>query len=186
MNLPETENIQEIKTIIREMPSDLDTPISIYLKLRDENPSFLLESVEGGERIARYSFIGIKPYAQYILRDRQIQIITGSSVKTVQLEPGTDPTMFLQKELSQYKSNPNKELPRFIGGLVGYMSYETIRHFEPTLNSKTHATGLPDAHYLLADTIIAFDHARRSLFLITNVVSFQKFMDSQIRESWVN
>jgi anthranilate synthase component 1 len=170
MNRLETGNIRELKTIVREVPSDLDTPISIYLKLRDENPSFLLESVEGGERIARYSFIGIKPYAQYILRDRQIQIITESSVKTVQLEPGTDPTMFLQKELSQYKSNPNKELPRFIGGLVGYMSYETVRHFEPTLNAKTHATGLPDAHYLLADTIIAFDHARRSLFLITNVL----------------
>ena len=64
-----------IQTIVREISADLETPISVYMKLRGQGPSFLLESVEGGERIARYSFIGIKPKAQYILRGHEIQII---------------------------------------------------------------------------------------------------------------
>ncbi|MCX6069105.1 MAG: anthranilate synthase component I, partial [Chloroflexi bacterium] len=144
-----------VKTIVRELPADLETPISVYLKLRGENPSFLLESVEGGERIARYSFIGIRPRAQYILRGNEIQIIEGDSSHKTNLEQAG--------------------LPRFIGGLVGYIGYESVRHFEPTLASHMQASialnsGLPDSMYLLADTVVAFDHARRSLFLIANVL----------------
>src|SRR5512140_792802 len=92
-----------IQTIIREINADLETPVSLYLKLRGNGPSFLLESVEGGERIARYSFIGVAPQAQYILRGSEIQIITGASTRTVQLDPGIDPTTFLQTELSQFQ-----------------------------------------------------------------------------------
>jgi len=161
---------QGIKTIVRELPADLETPISVYLKLRDKSPSFLLESVEGGERIARYSFIGIQPRAQYILRGSQIQIMQGVSTQTVDLGPGTDPTIFLQTEMARFQSQPQAGLPRFVGGLVGYMSYETVRYFEPTLKPHMPTDGTPDAYYLLADTVIAFDHARRSLFLIANVL----------------
>jgi anthranilate synthase component 1 len=161
---------QAIKTIVRELPADLETPISVYLKLRDENPSFLLESVEGGERIARYSFIGIQPRAHYIIRNTQVEIIQGDSSYRIDLEPGSDPTRFLQEEMARFESHPQSGLPRFIGGLVGYMSYETVRYFEPTLIPHTHAARLPDACYLLADTVVAFDHARRSLFLIANVL----------------
>ncbi len=164
-----------VKTIVRELPADLETPISVYLKLRGENPSFLLESVEGGERIARYSFIGIRPRAQYILRGNEIQIIEGDSSHKTNLEPGSDPTRFLQEEMGRFQSTPQAGLPRFIGGLVGYMGYESVRHFEPTLASHMQASialnsGLPDSMYLLADTVVAFDHARRSLFLIANVL----------------
>ena len=165
-----TETITQIQTIVREIPADLETPISVYLKLRDENPSFLLESVEGGERIARYSFIGIRPRAQYILRGSQIQITERESTRTITLEPGSDPTHFLQDEISRFQSAPQAGLPRFIGGLVGYMGYETVRHFEPTLIPQMHTASLPDGYYMLADTVVAFDHARRSLFLIANVL----------------
>ena len=160
----------ELKTIVRELSADLETPISVYLKLRDSYPSFLLESVEGGERIARYSFIGIQPRAQYILRGSQIQIIQGSTTNTIELEPGSDPTRYLQAEMSRYQSHHQPGLPRFIGGLVGYMSFETVRFFEPTLTPHLKASQLPDAFLLLADIIVAFDHARRSLFLIANVL----------------
>ena len=78
------------QTIIREIPADLETPISVYMKLRGDTPSFLLESVEGGERIARYSFIGVQPRAQYILRDGQVEIKTSDDVRTVQYSG--DPT----------------------------------------------------------------------------------------------
>jgi anthranilate synthase component I len=156
------------QTIVREISADLETPISVYMKLRGGAPSFLLESVEGGERIARYSFIGVQPQAQYILRDGQVEIKTSDDVRTVPYSG--DPTLFLQEEMNRYKFNPQPGAPRFIGGLVGYLGYEAVRFFEPVLKSHMKPGGIPDGIYLLADTVIAFDHARRSLSLIANVL----------------
>src|SRR5512138_3925168 len=89
-------------TIVREISADLETPISVYMKLRGNTPSFLLESVEGGERIARYSFIGVQPRAQYILRDGQVEIKTADDTRTIPYNG--DPTYFLQEEMNRYKS----------------------------------------------------------------------------------
>jgi anthranilate synthase component 1 len=158
------------QTIVRELSADLETPISIYMKLRGQGPSFLLESVEGGERIARYSFIGVRPRAQYILRGNEVRIIESGSERTVPFPDDLDPTYFLQEEISRFHTVPQPGLPRFIGGLVGYLGYEAVRHFEPTLKPQMQTTGAPDGMYLLADTIVAFDHARRSLSLIANVL----------------
>jgi len=158
------------QTVVRELPADLETPISIYLKLRGQVPSFLLESVEGEERIARYSFIGVKPRAQYILRGNEVQIIESGSERSVQLQDGLDPTFFLQEEMSRFHAESQPGLPRFIGGLVGYLGYEAVRHFEPTLKPQMQTAATPDGMYLLADTVVAFDHARRSLSLIANVL----------------
>src|SRR5437773_9853279 len=109
------------QTLIREISADLETPISLYMKLRGQGASFLLESVEGGERIARYSFIGIKPKAQYIIRGNEIEIIEVESPRMVTLDENVDPTYFLQEELSRYKFSPQVGTPRFIGGMVGYL-----------------------------------------------------------------
>jgi len=159
------------KTIIREISADLETPISVYMKLRGEGASFLLESVEGGERIARYSFIGIKPRAQYIIRANEVEVIEADSSRTVTLDDKTDPTYFLQEEMSRFNFKAQAGVPRFIGGLVGYLGYESVRFFEPVLKSRMNrSANLPDGMYLLADTVIAFDHARRSLSLIANVL----------------
>src|SRR5215216_4401567 len=108
-------------TLVREISADLETPISVYMKLRGQGPSFLLESVEGGERIARYSFIGIKPRAQYMIRGNEIEIIESDSSRVVSFEENVDPTYFLQEELSRFKFSPQAGVPRFIGGLVGYL-----------------------------------------------------------------
>ena len=161
------------QTIIREISADLETPISVYMKLRGDGASFLLESVEGGERIARYSFIGVKPRAQYIIRGNEIEIKEISGTR--QRRYDGDPTYFLQEEMSRFKFVPQPGVPRFIGGMVGYLGYESVRFFEPTLksrmNHRVERTGnVPDGIYLLADTVIAFDHARRSLSLIANVL----------------
>jgi len=159
------------QTIIREISADLETPISVYMKLRGEGASFLLESVEGGERIARYSFIGIKPRAQYIIRGNEIEIVEADSTRTVTLDENVDPTYFLQEEMSKFNFKAQAGVPRFIGGLVGFLGYESVRFFEPVLKSRMNrSTNLPDGMYLLADTVIAFDHARRSLSLIANVL----------------
>lgn len=159
-----------VQTIIREVSADLETPVSLYLKLRGEGASFLLESVEGGERIARYSFIGVQPRAKYILRNGQVEIKENDGTRVVQLDSNFDPMKFLQKELSRFPAARLPNAPRFTGGLVGYLGYESVRYFEPALQSSTSAAQTPDGIYLLADTIVAFDHARRSLFLIANVL----------------
>ena len=159
----------QVQTIIREISADLETPVSLYLKLRGDGASFLLESVEGGERIARYSFIGVQPRAEYILRDGQVEIKENNQTRTVQLDHA-DPTMFLQNEMSRFPAVRLPNAPRFTGGLVGYLGYESVRFFEPTLSAKMNRAQIPDGIYLLADTIVAFDHARRTIFLIANVL----------------
>ncbi len=156
------------QTIVRELSADLETPISVYMKLRGGTP-FVFTGVCGrGERIARYSFIGVQPRAQYILRDGKIEIKTLDGSRTVPYSG--DPTRFLQEEMNRYKFASPAGAPRFIGGLVGYLGYEAVRFFEPTLQPKMEPAQIPDGIYLLADTVIAFDHARRSLSLIANVL----------------
>jgi anthranilate synthase component 1 len=158
------------QTIIREISADLETPISVYMKLRGDGASFLLESVEGGERIARYSFIGVKPRAQYIIRGNEVEVVESESARVVTLDDKVDPTYFLQEEMSRFNFKAQAGVPRFIGGLVGYLGYESVRYFEPVLKSSMKRAQVPDGIYLLADTVIAFDHARRSLSLIANVL----------------
>src|SRR5512141_1968678 len=133
-----------IQTIVREMPADLETPTGLYLKLRGHGPSFLLESVEGGERIARYSFIGVAPRAQYVLRANEVEIIEGDLRHIVTLDRGADPTRFLQSELRRFEAIPQDGLPRFIGGLVGYLGFEAVRYFEPKLGARLRPSPLPD------------------------------------------
>ena len=157
-----------IQTIIREINADLETPVSLYLKLRGDGASFLLESVEGGERIARYSFIGVQPRAQYILRDGQVEVKENGESRIIQLDD--DPTKFLQDEMNRFPAVRLPNAPRFTGGLVGYLGYESVRYFEPTLKPGMKRAQIPDGIYLLSDTVVAFDHARRSIFLIANVL----------------
>ena len=169
----------QVQTIIREISADLETPVSLYLKLRGDGTSFLLESVEGGERIARYSFIGVQPRAEYILRDEEIEIKDEHGLRTIHVEG--DPTRFLQNEMDRFPAVRVPNAPRFTGGLVGFLGFESVRFFEPTLKSRMKrastspaaplsASSIPDGIYMLADTIVAFDHARRSIFLIANVL----------------
>src|SRR6266496_4799392 len=98
-------------SIIREISADLETPISLYMKLRGQGASFLLESVEGGERIARYSFIGIKPKAQYIIRGNEIEIVESESSRVVTFDEHVDPTYFLQEEMSRFRFAPQAGVP---------------------------------------------------------------------------
>ena len=153
---------------MRELSADLETPTSVYLKLSGAGPSFLLELVEGGERVARYSFIGVKPSRQYRLRPGLVERHGPDGVAELPLAPGADVLKVLQAELSGYQSAHVEGLPRFIGGLVGFLGYETIRQFEPRLQTLPAAGDLPEGIFLLTDTLVAFDHAHRSLFLIAH------------------
>ncbi len=156
--------------MVRELPADLETPISVYLKLAGSGPSFLLESVTGGEQVARYSFIGVQPTLAYILQQGRLRTIglNGDSFQENQPVPaGQNPLQFFRQVLAAQHSLPTPNLPRLTGGLVGYLGYEMMRYFEPSV-SLSPPPELPDALFLQADVIVAFDHAFGKVILIGN------------------
>ncbi len=155
---------QERIPVVRPLPADLETTISVYLKLSGEGPSFLLESVTGGEQVARYSFVGTNIHTAFVLRDDHWQRHTLEGVSLHPLD-GQTPLQALRSLWGVANIPRDPSLPRFIGGLAGYLGYETVRYLEPTLPLTPSAT-LPEAIFLQADTVAAFDHARGSLLLI--------------------
>jgi anthranilate synthase component 1 len=138
--------------VYREIFADLETPISAFLKVNRGGYSFLLESVEGGERIARYSFIGTEPY----------KIITSREGDQ------TDPLGLITEELGRYRPAPVDGLPRFCGGAVGYLAYEVVRRFEELPSPETDPLGLPESFFMLVDTLLVFDHATRKIKIISH------------------
>ncbi len=172
-----------IVPLVRELPADLETPVSVYLKVAGRGPSFLLESITGGEQLARYSFIGVRPAEAYVLRGGKMQthvLPAGDGAAPVRCTPAPDPLAALRAALhaasgSAHSQTEGDLLPRFSGGLAGFLGYEMIRFFEPsvpvTLPSEQPAglsadRGLPDGIFLLADMVIAFDHAFGKMLLI--------------------
>ena len=153
--------------VVRELPADLETPVSVYLKLAGQGPSFLLESVTGGEQLARYSFIGVHPTAAYVLRPGVVEryAIPGCEV-TYHTVVG-DPLDYIKAEIEAYRPAVTPGLPRFSGGLVGYLGYEIIRYFEPSVGIGPHPE-MPDGIFLQTDTLVAFDHAFGKLVLIAH------------------
>jgi anthranilate synthase component 1 len=160
-----------IAPVVRELPADLETPVSVYLKLAGQGPSFLLESVTGGEQLARYSFIGVNPSRAYLLRAGQAQSLAlgqdGRMTLSEVLDSRPNPLDALREALGSHRYQSRPGLPRFAGGLVGFLSYEMMRYFEPSLRLEPHPE-IPEAIFLLADTLVAFDHAFGRLVLIGN------------------
>jgi len=135
----------------------------------------LLESVEGGEQVGRYSFIGIEPSAVLSFNGRSYTRRSNDHATTTDLAQGQDPLHVLQAELARFSPVALPGLPRFVGGLVGYLGYDVMRFFEPKLDVSASsdsrlagAKNSPEALYLLTDTLVAFDHARGRLLIIVN------------------
>ena len=161
--------------VTREFAADLETPVSVYLKLMDEpGASFLLESVEGGEQVGRYSFVGVNPRATIALRGRVVEKNDGEKggkgegEKGRELAGGEDILHVLKAELARYRAADLPGLPRFAGGAVGYLGYDVVRSFEQLPDTAAAAPAIPDAMFLLADTLVVFDHARHRLILLAN------------------
>ncbi len=162
-------------SVVAELPSDLDTPVSLYLRLADDSPSFLLESVTGGENVARYSFIGVRMREALVLRGQKLQrhrwqdgALSISDWQPQGAETCADVLEQLRCEMARFRHVDQTDLPRFIGGYLGYTGYDVVRQFEQLPATATTGLPVPDAVYLLADVIIAFDHARQRLMLIAN------------------
>ncbi|MCS7206396.1 MAG: anthranilate synthase component I [Dehalococcoidia bacterium] len=155
--------------IYRELNADLETPVSAFLKVARPPYAFLLESVEGGERLARYSFLGTEP--------RRV-IRTGPN----QPDGARDPLQVIQAELSRYRLVPVAGLPRFHGGAVGYLAYEVVRYFEPRVPPpKADVLGLPEAVFMLCDTLLVFDHLRHTIKVVSHA-----YLDGSVERAYAH
>ena len=152
--------------VYREIMADLETPVSAYLKVADGPYSFLLESVEGGERLARYSFIGADPYLTVRL-ENGIAFANQRGYK--QAIPYDDPLVALQSFLAPYRAVNVDGLPRFLGGAVGYLSYEAVRYFERLPVPANDPNGFPDGVFMFVDTMVVFDHLERRMKVVSHV-----------------
>jgi anthranilate synthase component 1 len=152
--------------VFAELPADLDTPLSAYLRLRPGPYSFLLESVEGGEVWARYSFLGTDPLMVLTAKDGRITVRRGTG-KPHRLPDG-DPLEALRGLLAEFRPVAVPGLPRFQGGAVGYLAYDMVRHMERLPRRVQDDLGLPDAVFMLSDTLLVFDNLRHRLLVIAN------------------
>ncbi|MFN3884270.1 MAG: anthranilate synthase component I [Rhodocyclaceae bacterium] len=146
--------------------ADLDTPLSIYLKLADGPHSYLLESVQGGERFGRYSFIGLTTPTRIAVTGSTILLLTGNRV--AERREHTNPMSFISEFMARFKVPDIPGLPRFTGGLVGYFGYDTVRYIEPKLadTQKPDPLGVPDILLLLSEEIAIVDNLSGKLTLV--------------------
>ena len=150
-----------------EILADMETPVSVFRKLSDGDYAFLLESVEQGEQIGRYSFIGFSP--EVLIRSRGEEIIVSYFGIDEQIAPTPErPLEFLREFMSRYTPAPDPNLPPFIGGGVGYMAYDMVRCFEKLPDANPDPLRLPDSYFMIADTLAIFDHVRRRMILLAN------------------
>ncbi|MEX1157739.1 MAG: anthranilate synthase component I [Thermomicrobiales bacterium] len=152
--------------IYREIMADMETPVSAYLKVAEGPYSFLLESVEGGEQLARYSFLGADPYLTVRLEDG---VAHGNQRGYKQAIPYSDPLVALQSFLAPYRAVNVPNLPRFLGGAVGYLSYEAVRYFENLPSAPNDPHGFPDGVFMFVDTMVVFDHLERRIKVVSHV-----------------
>ena len=151
--------------VYREIVADMETPVSAYRKI-EGNSSFLLESVEGGEKIARFSFLGSEPVLSIRSKGRNIEMAENGKTEKFH----GDPISKLKDILSRYKPVKNPDLPRFHGGLVGYIGYDAVRFIENIPDKNPDDLGLPDMYFVLTDTILAFDHVSHKIKIISNAL----------------
>ena len=143
--------------------ADTETPVSAYLKLRGEGPSFLLESAEQGGRFGRWSFVGVQPRGTIRLKGGEL-IVDGRP------RPFDDPYAAVAEELSRYRLAPLDGLPPFAGGAVGLFGYDLVRHAEPTVGEPNpDDVGIPDLALMVSDVLVAFDHLHHEVNVLANV-----------------
>ncbi|MBI5409524.1 MAG: anthranilate synthase component I [Nitrospirae bacterium] len=151
--------------VCREILADLETPLSAFLKLKGKT-GFLLESLEGGEKWARYSFIGGNP--SMIIEGKGKRLTIKRDSQTEKAAFGGDPFEIVSAELKKYKPVIMPGLPRFFGGFVGYIGYDVVRHFEQLPDRRHKGLNLPDIFLMLTDTLVVFDNLTHKIKVISN------------------
>ena len=153
--------------VFRSILADMETPVSAFYKLMPNNYAFLLESVEGGENVARYSFLGSQPSVLFQSKGHQVTIEYLTTGETVSQEY-EDPLEALEELMQNYKPVDVEGLPQFHGGAVGYMSYDMVRFVEELPDSTEDDLQLPDCFFMIAETILIFDHVNHQIRVVAN------------------
>ena len=151
--------------VCKEIVADLLTPVSAFLKIAEHSDyAFLLESVEGGEHVGRYSFLGKDPFLILRVRGGRAQIEQAGTVTDCD-EPFLD---VLRELMNRFRSPFVPGLPRFTGGAVGYLGYDAVPWFEPSVTLRHAEADADQAGFMLFDTVLAFDHVQHRILLIAN------------------
>ncbi|MBE9537413.1 MAG: anthranilate synthase component I [Proteobacteria bacterium] len=170
MHSPTLEQFKELSKegnlipVYREILADMDTPVSAYRKLGATSYSFLFESVVGGEKWARYSFLGCEPSLIFRSKGKNVEIIEGDKKTAFE----ADPLDALKELMARYRPVKLDGLPRFSGGAVGYLGYDMVRFFEELPDSTNDDLDLPDSLFMLADTIVVFDNVSQKIKVVSN------------------
>jgi len=170
---PSLEEVRELGKQYNHIPvyhsfiSDLETPVSAFLKLGSRQNSFLLESAEQGERIGRYSFMGFDPRALITFRDDLVTIQRQDSTDETACD---DPFGFIEDYMSRYRAPELEDLPPFVGGAVGLFGYDLVRWVEELPPVKEDTLDVPDMAFLVTDSIVIFDHLKHTILLLANVL----------------
>lgn len=163
--------------VYRRLVSDTLTPVSAYCRLDDGQNSFLFESVVGGERIGRYSFLGAGPFLQIDAFDRKVTVTHDGKTEESTVN---DPLQFLHDTLDQYRAPHVPGLPRFCGGAVGYAGYDTVRYTEHLPNPPENDRKLPDMSFAFYDRMVVFDQIQKTIM----VVAFAKVNGTDLRDAY--
>lgn len=153
--------------VYREILADMETPVSAFCKIDDKQSAFLLESIAGGEKWARYSFLGVGSGRAFRCQGERYEIMENGR----QVESGAtaNPLDELKKFLSPYQPVSLPELPRFFGGAVGYLGYDMVRHIEALPSLKDAEIGAYDSCFLIAETLLIFDNMQQKIKVLSNV-----------------
>ena len=156
----------DVVPLYAEFIGDLETPISAVMKFSDEENVFLLESAEGGERFARYSFLGFDPKRTLSYRGGVYTVVDADGVREV---PAADPFRGLSEIVGKKSVAPLPNLPAFVGGAVGYFSYDAVRYLEHLPDAPPDDLNVPEAYFAISDTLVVFDHLRHKVLVVALV-----------------
>jgi anthranilate synthase component I len=156
----------DVVPLYAEFIGDLETPISAVLKFSGEENVFLLESAEAAERFGRYSFLGFDPKRTLSYRDGVYTVVDADGVREV---PAPDPFRGLAKIVGQKTVAPLPNLPAFVGGAVGYLSYDAVRYLERLPEAPPDDLNVPEAYFAVTDSLVVFDHLRHKVLVISPV-----------------
>lgn len=152
--------------VYSDILADMETPVSAFQKINSGKHSFLLESVEGGEKWARYSFLGFNPSIVFRSKGNTVEIIRGQ--KTEEWKNVKSPIDKLRDLMGEYKPVKMDGLPRFFGGAVGYLSYDMVRFFEELPDNTTDDLNIYDSFFVITDTILIFDNLKQNIKVVSN------------------
>ena len=153
--------------VYKEVLADLDTPVSAYMKMCGGEYSFLLESVEGGEKWARYCFLGFDPSIIITIKGNEVVVEKNGQAKSTLITKG-NPLVGLKDILARYQPVDVEGLPRFSGGAVGFVSYDMVRSFEELPEDTMDDLQVPDARFVITDTLLIFDNVAQTIKIVSN------------------